>query len=194
MTGPTGAGKSTVAKLLQQKGFPCIDADTVARDVLEHHTPTVTALQNAFGSDIVKDGKVCRQTLAKRAFAEKGSTALLNRITHPAIVAKMDEMADAFAEQGVKAVILDAPLLFQAGLHTTCYQTVAVLADPTKRLARIMARDQLSQQDALLRMGAGETDAFYLERADIIVYNNDDPIFLEQQVTALAEQINGWCV
>ncbi len=194
LTGPTGAGKSTVAALLRQKGFPFIDADAVARDVLENHRPTIKALQDTFGADVVKDGKICRQTLAKRAFAQKENTALLNRITHPAIVQKMEEMADGFAKKGIKAVVLDAPLLFQAGLDTACFKTVAVLADPEKRLARIMARDSLSQQDALLRMSAGKTDAFYFKKADIIVYNNNDPTFLEQQVTALAEQIDGWCI
>ena len=194
LTGPTGAGKSTVAAFLATHGFPTLDADAAAKTVTALGSPTLTILAEAFGEDILLvDGSLDRKTLAARAFADTAATARLNAITHPAIIQVMETQAAALQAQGVKAVIIDAPLLFEAGIDATCDHTVAVIAPDTVRLQRIMQRDHLTRDAALLRMNAQPPITFYADRAEVVLQNDGDKQALLQQAAALCEQIGRWC-
>jgi dephospho-CoA kinase len=192
LTGPTGAGKSTVAKVLETRGFPCIDADKVAKDGLQDKT-VVAALVDAFGSTVVKNGEIDRKRLAQKAFQTKETTALLNSITHPFILQKMNAIALELEQQGVKAVVLDAPLLFEANLNTVCHKTVAVVADRETRLDRIMKRDGLTEELAVLRLNAQPENGFYTQKADIVIQNDGDTARLEAKAQALADKMGRWC-
>lgn len=195
LTGPTGAGKSTVAAFLADKGFPTISADAVAREVTKVGSPTLPLLAEAFGADILlDDGSLDRGALAARAFATPAATARLNAVTHPAIIRLIDEKAAFLEESGVKAVIIDAPLLFEAGVDKTCDHTVAVVANNRIRLSRIIARDELSEAAAKQRMGAQPDVEFYTSRAEVALFNNGDLDALLEQAATLADTIGRWCV
>jgi dephospho-CoA kinase len=105
----------------------------------------------------------------------------------------MQAQLDAFEAAGEKAALIDAPLLFEAGLDSLCDLTVAVLADEEVRLARIMARDGVDREAALRRMAVQPKAAFYRSRANDILYNDGDPAQLEQQIAQLLEKIGRWC-
>ncbi len=194
LTGPTGAGKSTVAAYFADAGFSVIDADKAARQVTAVGSPTLAVLAEAFGADIINsDGSLDRAALAARAFVSPAQTEKLNSITHPAILSLMQEEMDALESAGQKAVIIDAPLLFEAGLDRVCDLTVAVLAGKDTRRARIMARDGIQADVADRRIAAQPEERFYLDRAGNILYNDDDTKNLEKQMAVLLKEIGRWC-
>jgi len=118
LTGPTGSGKSTVAQSLEEAGCVVIDADKIAREVVAPGAPALKELQREFGDTILDDyGNLRRHTLANLAFSSLEKTKRLNEITHPHILRKMKENIEECRQKRKKVVVLDAPLLFEAGLH-----------------------------------------------------------------------------
>ncbi len=170
MTGPTGAGKSSVAAVACELGFKVIDCDKLARIAVEKGTRGLNAVARAFGNDILNaDGTLNRKTLAKKAFASKDKTELLNKTLLPFIVELVNnEIGDN------NLVLLDAPTLFESGANSICTDTFAVLCDSDTRKKRIMARDGITDMEATLRMNAGKSDEFYKSNTANIIYNNGD--------------------
>ena len=186
LTGPTGAGKSILAPLAEEFGFYAVDCDQTARVAVKAGTPGLKALVAAFGEDILEpDGELNRAALAKKAFADAEHTALLNETILPFIGTLIERDI-----QG-KNALLDAPTLFESGIDRICTATVAVLADKTVRLRRIMERDHLTEEDAMLRIRAGKPDAFYRGKADFILYNNGNTDELNRQFREILTEITG---
>ena len=170
LTGQTGAGKSTVAKQLQARGCVIIDCDAVTHDPSLYAGTCLTELQNAFGRAIIKeDGSLDRRRLANLAFASEEGKAKLNAITHPVILTRLKKEIAAYKD--AKVIVLDAPTLFEAGADRLCRRVVSVLADETVRLGRICRRDGLTEQEALTRMHAQQSDDFYIDRSDYTLDN-----------------------
>ncbi len=194
LTGPTGAGKSTVADVWRQAGVPIIDADRAARRVTEPNSACLEALAQAFSPAILhQDGTLDRQELAKRAFRDADSTALLNRITHPAIIAEMQRQLEHVADDGHDIAVLDAPLLYEAGADILCDTIVAVIAPADTRLARIIQRDGIDEDAARQRMAAQKSDEFYCREGVHIIRNDGDEIALRKQAACLLEELKGRC-
>ena len=169
LTGPTGSGKSSAALIAKNYGIKVVDCDKLARKAVKKGSDGLNDLVAAFSPGILKkDGALNRRELAKRAFSSKKNTELLNKTLLPHI-AKLVK-----AELNGKTVLLDAPTLFESGLDSVCDVTIAVLANKDDRIKRIMERDKLSLENALLRINAGKDDGFYKERADFVLYNNKD--------------------
>ncbi len=186
LTGPTGAGKSSVSPVAQKFGFKVVDCDVLARKAVLPGTSGLSALKQAFGKKIVQaDGTLDRKALAAEAFASAEKTELLNRTLLPHIAELVR------SELNAERVLLDAPTLFESGLDSLCDCTVAVLADEQKRLCRIMERDGITNSGAKLRMNAGKPNAYYIERADHILYNNDGPLAFEFEAAGLLKTICG---
>lgn len=189
LTGPTGSGKSAVADVLKSHGAVIIDADKVAREVVEKGEPCLTALVEEFGADILNaDGTLDRRALAAKAFASDEQTARLTALTHPFILARMrEELAEAEAA-GAALIVVDAPLLFESKFDSVCDNTVAVLAPREARLARICARDGISEKAAAARMARQPDDDFYAARATRLIRNDGDLAALH----SAAEEIVQW--
>lgn len=186
LTGPTGAGKSSVAQTVASMGIKVVDCDVVARRAVERGSDGLSAVVSAFGDGILlPDGTLDRKELARRAFSSAEKTELLNRTLLPHIV----EMVKCEAGDG--DVLLDAPTLFESGMDSVCTQTVAVLADRDVRRYRIISRDGLTIEEADIRMNAGKPDAFYLERAGHILYNNGDGTEFITAAAALMNKLFG---
>ncbi len=189
LTGPTGSGKSTVAKLLKEKGFAIIDCDLVAREVVEKGSPLLDILRETFGDDILfADGSLDRKMLAQKAFCDKDSTEMLNSIMLPFIADRIKERLKLLADDGVEATLLDAPTLFESGLDSECDGVIAVLCDRKTRKQRIILRDGLSEEQAETRLSASKPESFYTDRTRHIVFNNGDQNdFTQSVVTLLGE-------
>lgn len=172
LTGLTGAGKSTVAKKLIAYGCYHIDADRVARDVINNNENVKNKLRERFGEDVVNaDGTTNRPILASRAFASKESTNALNEITHPAVTEEIQSIIKDMEEVGYRGVIIDAIALFESGEDKLCDFTVAVVAPMDIRLERIMKRDGITEEKALERINAQKDEKFFTEKADFVLWN-----------------------
>lgn len=185
LTGGIGSGKSTVASLLEARGFPVIDADQIARDIIPSVLPQ---LVEAFGDTILDGSELNRAELARLAFASPEKTKLLNSITHPKI---RSETALAFKEAeaaGEEAVIYDMPLLVDQGLHEDMDLVVVVTVDPEARVQRLIRRG-LTEADARKRMAAQISDEQRNSAADVLIDNNGLMMDLVPQIDALEERI-----
>lgn len=169
LTGPTGAGKSSASAICKSLGIKHIDCDIIARKATEKGEKGLSAVVRVFGDDILNtDGTLNRKALAEKAFKNSENTELLNKTLLPII----HEMV--LSEINCDKVLLDAPTLFESGVDKICHKTVAVLSDKEIRLRRILARDNITKEQALLRINAGKPDDFYKEKCDYVIYNNDD--------------------
>lgn len=172
LTGPSGAGKSTVGREFQRLGCGYIDCDRLTRSPQVYDLACLQELASAFGADVVKDGALNRRLLADRAFAAPEGRDLLNKITFPRILLRVREEIKAETDRGKKLILLDAPTLFESGLDRLCRRIVVVDASPEERLARILCRDGISREQAVLRFSAQPDETFYKSRADYIIENS----------------------
>lgn len=172
LTGLTGAGKSTVARKLMAYGCYHIDADSVARDVINNDENVKNKLKERFGAEVVgDDGSINRPVLASRAFADEESTNALNEITHPAVTAKIRGIIDDKKDLGYSGIIIDAIALFESGENELCDFTAVVTAPVDVRLERITARDGITLEKAMERISAQKDESFFTKRANFIIWN-----------------------
>ena len=171
LCGLSGAGKTTVCSLLRACGAEIVDTDLIAREIVETGSPTLETLANTFGRDILRpDGSLNRNALAAKAFASEEGAKELTAITHPAIIQKTLAQAFAAAANG-KTAVIDAPLLFTAGLDRLCDLTAAVTAPEDVRRARIRARDGLPDEEINKRFAAQKEEAEKAAAADFVLKN-----------------------
>ena len=180
VTGPTGAGKGYVCRLLAQAGLHPVDCDRVYGQLTVPGAPLLQDLAAAFGQEIIKDGALDRKTLAAKAFATPAATEKLDQVTHPAVL-------DACVQQAKIPAVLDAPQLFESGADALCAYTLAVTAPKDTRLARIMERDGIDRAAARLRMQAQPAADFYTEKCTFTVTNDGRDI--KSQVDRILEAI-----
>lgn len=189
LTGLTGAGKSTVAQKLMAYGCYHIDADKVAREVINSNENVKNKLKERFGDDVINsDGTTNRPLLATRAFADEESTNALNEITHPAVTEEIKSIIKDMEEVGYRGVIIDAIALFESGEDALCDFTVAVIAPKEIRLERIMKRDNLTEEKALERINAQKDESFFTKKADFVLWNYP-PYDLNVEIRPIVAQI-----
>ena len=187
LTGKTGAGKSTVSKYLQEKGAYIIDGDIVARQVLTEDKNLIPRLCEAFGDILTTDGTLDRKALARAAFSAPESTALLNSLMHPAINSFIRKQAEkAFEDSDV--VVVDAAAIIESGFADECDILLVAHAPVEVRKVRVMARDNISESDALVRINGQKEDDFYLSRADYII-RNYPPYELKKELLPVLKEL-----
>ena len=193
LTGPTGAGKSDVASVWRSKGAFVIDTDRLARQVVLPGTKCLQQLVDTFSNRILHpDGTLNRKKMAEIAFSNAESTAMLNSITHPAILALTQQEIETAAEHGYSVAVVDAPLLFEAGFDSLCDTVVAVIAPSEQRKQRIMKRDGITDQMAEQRMTAQKEDSHYCREHVKIIHNDADLLALRQQADAIWNEWEAW--
>lgn len=172
LTGKTGAGKSTVAEKLEKMGFCVIDGDKIARSITEKGKPAISILANEFGCDIIEDdGSLNRKLLASRAFKDRESTAKLNAITHPIIKAEFEKELRKAEAEGFSFAVIDAAALLESSCKDLCEKIIVVTAPEKIRLSRVLLRDGITKEQALIRINAQFPDEYYNEKADILIRN-----------------------
>lgn len=171
LTGPTGAGKSSMRPVFESAGWTYIDTDLIAREITQPASPVVMSMAKVFGTGILcKGNQLDRKKLAQKAFSSKTGTAVLNLLTHPAIIERTLEII----KNCTGVAVIDAPLLFEAGMERLCDTVVAVVSTKEKRAERIMARDGITYEAAEKRMSAQHDEMWYEEHADIVIHNDSD--------------------
>lgn len=188
LTGGVGSGKSTVARLLAQHGAVVIDADAIAREVVEPGTPGFAAVVAAFGRSVVgPDGRLDRPALAAIVFADERRRAELNAIVHPLVAQRTVELAAAAPADAV--VVHDIPLLVENDMAAGFDFVVVVEARVDIRLARLAARG-MSETDARERMAAQATDGQRRAAADAVIVNDGPLTDLKHQVDEVWKQLS----
>lgn len=191
LTGGIGSGKSTVAALLAAHGAVIVDADAIAREIVQPGQPAFVEIVQAFGPDVVgSDGQLDRARLAQIVFSDEESLERLNAITHPRVA---ERTAEVMAEAPPDAVIVyDMPLLVEQGpAAVSGWDRIVVVDSPDDlRLERLVARG-LNPEDAVRRMNAQATREQRLAVADTVIDNAGDLAALELQVANLWTTLTG---
>ncbi len=173
VTGNIACGKSAVLTRLAELGAETIDADRVVHALQEPGEAVWAAVRDAFGPGIIgPDGRLDRRALGAIVFADPARLARLEELTHPAVRARIVAQVAGAARRGVPLVVVDAIKLYEGGLATYCDATWVVTCAPVQQLARLMARNGFSEDEARQRIAAQPPQAAKLARADLAIDNS----------------------
>jgi len=190
LTGQTGAGKTTVSGYLTSLGYRVIDADIVARQVVAGGGECIAELAENFGNEILLPDKTLdRRKMGDIIFADKEKRALLNKIIFPYIQREILGEVERMRADGAPVIFLDAPTLFESGIHKNCDKIISVIAPENTRLERIITRDKLTQERALSRIRAQHDDDFYTSRSDYVIVNEEGLSELREQLDIAIDKI-----
>ena len=189
MTGPTGTGKTTAARILESLGCAVIDGDALAREITQPGSPVLRTLAARFGEDICKGETLDRQLLAARAFASEKARQDLNSITHPAITELA--LTREKALQGYRAVVLDAAALLESELVALCGHILIITAPEDLRLARILARGGVTEEAARRRIEAQRRMDFSAGVGRTIIQNEGSEEALRHAVEKAFQMVVG---
>lgn len=191
LTGPTGAGKSQVCRLLEDwEKISVVDCDEVSRFVVRKGQRCLVDLAVEFSPMIIDpDGNLNRRRLARIVFNDREKLRRMEKIMYPYILEEVRDRIETRRRAGDRAVFLDAPTLYQSGADALCDKVVAVLAPEADRLLRIMERDGITLEEAGSRMASQPGDEFYEERADYILRNDGDRTTLRLEVLELQNKL-----
>ena len=188
LSGGIGSGKSTVAKILSNLGAVVIDADVIAREVLEPNQAGYRKAIEVFGESILdSDLRIDRKRLAELVFQNSDELAKLEAIVHPAVIARVAQIRSSLPESTV--VVYDTPLLFEKNLQGQFDKVLIVVTDSEHRKARLIERG-LEITDIEARIANQATDAQRRTVADFVIENNGSPEQLQDQVTKVWQQIS----
>lgn len=174
LTGGIATGKSTVAKMLVEKGAILIDLDELAHAVEEPEKPAWREIVSRFGEEILQaDKRIDRRKLGALVFGDAGKRKLLDSLVHPAVVEEWQRRIDEIRASRPDAVILsDVPLLFEAGLRPMVDLVLLVYASPEDQMRRLALRNGCGREEAERRLAAQMPIADKLPGADFVIYND----------------------
>ncbi|MGM9949648.1 MAG: dephospho-CoA kinase [Lysinibacillus sp.] len=188
LTGSIASGKSTVAKMLEGYHLPIVDADLVARQVVEPGTETLERIAEAFGPEVIKeDGTMDREKVGLIIFHDPAKRKMLNDIIHPAIRMEMLRQRDEHLEQGAPHVVMDIPLLFESKLQHFVDKILVVSVREGVQLERLMKRNHLSEEEARARIASQLPMSVKEKGAHAVIYNNLDEEAAAKQLKAILE-------
>lgn len=189
LTGGIGSGKSTVASRLKTLGARIVDADKIAREIVEPGEPALAELAEAFDGVLNADGTLNRAELARQAFAAPDATEKLNSITHPRIRERtLERFAEARTDD-VSVLVYDMPLLIENGEYKKVDHVLVVDAADEIRIDRLVNSRGLDEEDARRRIAAQISREERLAAADSVVDNSGTRDQLLQQVDTFWEQV-----
>jgi dephospho-CoA kinase len=175
LTGPTGAGKSTVAREFEKFSVDVIDADKIAHEVISVGTPCYNEVIKNFKNIVNKDKSINRSTLGSIVFSDKDKLKLLENIIFPYIIEEIDKRIQ-MAKKVNKPVLIDAPTLIESGFFKRCDVIIVVTANDLIRLERIMNRDNISLEYAKKRLESQLANEEYLKYAHYVI-NTDNGLY-----------------
>ncbi|MBX6378951.1 MAG: dephospho-CoA kinase [Clostridia bacterium] len=192
LTGGIATGKSTVAAMLEELGAVVVDADQVAREVVEPGE-ILDRIAAAFGRDVLTpDGRLDRAALGRKVFGDDEALKRLNAITHPEIRRRITRRVEELRREGrAPAVVLDIPLLFEGGVAYAVDEIWVVAVDRETQLRRLMERNGLSRPEAEARVASQMPIEEKVRRADVVIDNSGDLAVTRAQVEAAWRRLTG---
>jgi dephospho-CoA kinase len=188
ITGGIGAGKSTVAGIFKVLGVPVFDADATAKNILNTDPILREQIAATFGSETYKNGLLDKKYLATLVFNNPYQLAKLNALVHPATIAAADTWASRFTDKPY--IIKEAALLFEAGTYVGLDYIIGVTAPVELRIARVMARDQVSREEVLSRMQHQLDDTEKMQRCDFVIDNKEASLVIPEVLALHARFIS----
>ena len=187
LTGGIGSGKSTASEYLISEGFACIDADQIGRDLTADGQPLLEKIGEMFGcvsgSGSIGNGLVLdRKAMADQVFGDSIVREQYNRLIHTEIIARIDERIAELRQTDVRGILLDAPLLFEAGINDRCDAVILVTADIDKRIERVCLRDGSDEEKIRGRISSQMSDEEKARRSDNVVDNSGEPEDMYRQL------------
>lgn len=190
--GGSGSGKGEVCRLFGALSIPSVDTDALYHSMIAGPSELTAALSLRFGQGILTEkGGIDRARLASLVFAQgaEGELSDLNRISHLHILNEVRKWLEKMRSQGCRAALVDAPLLFESGFDRECDAVLCVTAPEALRIARIMQRDGITEQQARVRISKQKSDAFLLQRSRYHIENAGDTVALQERVKEVAQKI-----
>ena len=186
LTGSIASGKSTVSTMLKRKGFPIVDADEIARQVVELGSPVLQEISRVFGESVLQaDGSLNRVKLGEIIFNDEEMRQKLNGIIHPAIRQEMLKQKDEWLAGGANTVIMDIPLLFESKLQSFVDTIIVVSVTPEIQKERLIARNVLSEEEADRRIQSQLPVKEKEKDADAVLFNNGTVEETQKQLDSL---------
>jgi len=189
LTGNIGSGKSTVGRMLKDRGIPVVDADLVAREVVEPGRPALREIAARFPGAVRQDGSLDRRALAAQVFADASERAALNAITHPRIAEEVAGRMAALAAAGEKVAVYEAALIVENGLQQGLDGLIVVTAPPEVQIARLRLRDGMSEDEARARIASQLSAAEKAREATVVIENGGSEADLQAKVGRLIERL-----
>jgi dephospho-CoA kinase len=189
LTGNIGSGKSTVGRMLAAAGIPVVDADQVAREVVEKGRPALREIASRFPGVLLPDGSLDRKALAQRVFADEEEREALNHIVHPRIAEEVSARLAALAGAGHPVAVYEAALIVENGLDAGLDGLVVVVAEPEAQIARLRLRDGMTEPEARARIAAQLPAAEKVRHATVAIENSGTEAELAAKVDRLAARL-----
>lgn len=190
ITGRSGCGKSSATKFLAQQGYPCIDADQVAREVMLPGSPCLAQLQEQFGADILDEtGALRRRLLADRAFATPEGTRLLTELTQPEILRRIEADLQCAQEAGAELAFVDGAVIVGSPFQARCDELVLITAPYEVSVQRICARDGIAPEMARRRLDAQTPLEQLRAAATVEIANDGTPQQLQTRIRELLQTL-----
>lgn len=188
ITGGTGSGKTTALQVLADMGALILDCDVIYHQLLQTDTDMLSQIESAFPG-VVSGGVLDRKALGAVVFSDEQALLRLNAITHRCVDREVQRRLEDFALTGGRIAAIDAIELFAGNQARRCQKTLAVLAKPEIRAERIMRRDGISREYAMLRIQAQRPDSYFEERCDYILRNDAGPAEFAAECRKLFKEI-----
>lgn len=190
LTGGIASGKSTISQMILELGFPIVDADIVAREVVEIGEDTYTKLLESFGKEILHEDKTLnRQALGNIIFHDEEKRLHLNSIMHPAIRQRIQQKKNKYLEEGLHTVFLDIPLLLEGEETYGTDKILVVSVTSELQLERLMKRNHLSEVDAKARISSQMSLSEKVALADAVIDNSGT---IEESKKQLIDILQKW--
>lgn len=190
LTGGIGAGKSAVAAMIREEGVPVVDADRIARDIVEPGKPAYEEIVRRFGADILlPGGGIDRRKLGEIVFSDAEKRASLEAITHPAIMSEIASALAGLESEGRDIAVVEAALIYEAGRSGRFEAVIAVRCGRDQQVRRLIARDGMTEAEARRRIGSQMDPDEKARASEIVIDNSGDIAATRAQVRALAASL-----